>query len=169
MNIVVADTGPLLHLSQAHSLDLLHLSGAVHIPSAVAVEAVRLNPVWASALPSWITISQLHAPHSAQAQLWEQSGLSQRGEAEALALALQLQAGWFLTDDTAARVLANSLGVEVHGSLGVVLLAAAAQHLNRVEAENALNQLAASSLWLSARVLQEARNALDQIAPPTNP
>jgi predicted nucleic acid-binding protein len=75
---------------------------------------------------------------------------------------------WFLTDDTAARVLAASLGIEVHGSLGIVLWAAATRHLNRSEAEAALNGLAASTLWLSARVLKEANEALDRIYPVSN-
>lgn len=114
-------------------------------------------------------VSSLQPSYSGQAQVWQQSGLLHVGEAQALALALQLQANWFLTDDTAARVLSSSLGIEVHGSLGVVLWAAAARHLDRSEAENALKGLAGSSLWISARVLKEAREALDQILPPAQP
>lgn len=85
------------------------------------------------------------------------------GEAEAIALARQVQADWFLTDDAAARLFARALGLEVHGSLGIVLWAAAVGHLNRTAAETALNHLARSSLWVSAKVLAEARSALDQL------
>jgi len=85
------------------------------------------------------------------------------GEAEAIALARQIQADWFLTDDAAARLFAQALGLEVHGSLGIVLWAAVAGHLNRAAAEAVLNRLAQSSLWVSARVLAEARSALDQL------
>jgi predicted nucleic acid-binding protein len=52
----------------------------------------------------------------AQATRWLQVGLLDIGEAEAIALARQLNANWFLTDDAVARVLATSLGLEVHGS-----------------------------------------------------
>ena len=166
MRIVVSNTGPLLHLWQANSVELLRSTGEVHVPPAVAQELTRHNPAWASGLPSFIAVSSLEASYSGQAQVWQQSGLLHVGEAQALSLALQLKADWFLTDDTAARVLSNSLGVEVHGSLGVVLWAAAARHLNRLEAEEALNQLAASSLWISTRVLKQAKEALDQILPP---
>jgi len=79
------------------------------------------------------------------------------------ALARQGQADWFLTDDAAARLFAQVLGLEVHGSLGIVLWATAAGHLNQTAAEAALNRLARSSLWVSARVLAEARSALDQL------
>jgi len=85
------------------------------------------------------------------------------GEAEAIALARQVQADWFLTDDAAARLFAQALGLEVHGSLGIILWAAAVGHLNRAAAEGALNRLAQSALWVSAKVLAEARSALDQL------
>jgi len=75
-----------------------------------------------------------------------QAGLLDRGEAQALALAAQVKADWFLTDDAAARVVASQQGIEVHGSLGVVLWAAATGHLGRGEAEAALKALAGSSL-----------------------
>ncbi len=43
------------------------------------------------------------------------------GEAEAIALARSLHADWLLTDDAEARVVAQLAGLEVHGSLGVLL------------------------------------------------
>jgi predicted nucleic acid-binding protein len=85
------------------------------------------------------------------------------GEAEAISLARQLGADWLLTDDAAARLLAQSLGLEVHGSLGVVLWAAAEGHISYLEGEEILNRLAASSLWVSASVILEAKEALRKI------
>ncbi|MGH9824736.1 MAG: hypothetical protein ACREDR_15970, partial [Blastocatellia bacterium] len=111
--------------SQAHSLDLLRLTGDINIPPAIAIETARHNSGWTAAPPSWISVTVLQTAHANQAQTWEQAGLLDRGEAEAVALTRQLRADWFLTDDTSARVLATSLGIEVHGSLGVVLWAAA--------------------------------------------
>lgn len=169
MRLVVSNTGPLMHLSQAQSLDLLRLLGAIHIPPAVAAEAARHIPTWTTAPPVWISITTLQPAQASQALAWEQAGLLDQGEAEALALTRQLNADWFLTDDTAARVLASSLAIEVHGSLGIVLWAAATGHLNRQETETALNALAASTLWLSARVFKEARDALGKIFPAANP
>jgi len=55
------------------------------------------------------------------------------------------------------------LVLEVHGSLGVVLWGAATGHFQQQEAEAALEALAGSSLWISSRVLDEARAALRQI------
>jgi hypothetical protein len=52
---------------------------------------------------------------------------------------------------------------EVHGSLGVILWAAATGHFQRFEAEKALDSLFRSSLWLSSQVRTQARAALRQI------
>jgi predicted nucleic acid-binding protein len=46
------------------------------------------------------------------------------GEIEAILLARAVNADWLLTDDAGARLVAAFLGLEVHGSLGVILWAA---------------------------------------------
>jgi predicted nucleic acid-binding protein len=109
------------------------------------------SATWPLSKTEWINVTRLIPPHDAQAIAWEQASLLDIGEAEALALAQQLFANWFLTDDAAARVLATSLKIEAHGSLGVVLWAAAVGHLNQVEATQALERLEQSSLWISTR------------------
>ena len=77
-----------------------------------------------------------------------------------MALARQERADWFLTDDSAARVVAEQMAVEVHGSLGVLLWGAASGLVDFPEAQAALDRLRESSLWVSPRVLSEAREAL---------
>ena len=94
---------------------------------------------------------------------WQQAGLLDYGEAEAIGLARQLKADWLLTDDAAARLIAKEMEIEAHGSLGVVLWVAVEGHRNRIECEAALDALAGTSLWLSPRVLREARTALGEI------
>jgi predicted nucleic acid-binding protein len=162
---IVSDTGPLLHLHEAICLDLLKQTGTIAIPKAVNSEMVQHVREWHTRKPPWITVTAVSAPYDAQAMGWQQGGLLEAGEAEAIALALQLGAAWLLTDDTAALVFATTVGFEVHGSLGIVLWAAARRHLSREEAAAALDRLAHSSLWISARVLAEARAALDRLFP----
>jgi predicted nucleic acid-binding protein len=155
---IVSNTGPLLHLCESRSLDLLRLSGELHIPAIVAIELKRLMPTWQA--PEWVTVDNVTGMFAKQAAAWQQAGLLDAGEAEAIALISQIQADWFLTDDAAARLLAQSLNFEVHGSLGIVLWSAAVSHLSQGEAEQALERLSRSSLWISARILAEARDAL---------
>lgn len=124
MRVVVADTGPVLHLTEAGAEDLLRQSGEVHIPEFVDREISHLHDNWRAARPFWVQVTALEPAYSAEALAWVQAGLLDRGEAEAIGLTRQLSASWFLTDDASARLVAQSL------------------------------------LWLSERVLAEAREAL---------
>lgn len=158
--VVACDTGPLLHLREAGSLDVLRETGQVLIPPRVEAETAALDGGWLRERPLWVEVVPLQESYEVKASNWIKAGLLHAGEAEALALARQVDAAWFLTDDTAARVLALQEGLEVHGSLGVILWAAAMGHFDQQTAAAALDALGRSSLWLSPRVLAEAREAL---------
>jgi len=69
-----------------------------------------------------------------------------------------------LSDDAGARQFAQALGLEVHGSIGLLLWGAASgQIASREDALRLLNALAGSSLWVSERVLQKAREAVETL------
>lgn len=161
MRRIVSDTGPLLHLTEAQALHLLELAGEVHIPRQVAAEIAYLAADWGT--PVWISIDLLLESFASEALAWQHAGLLDAGEAEAVALARQIGADWLLTDDAAARLFAMELGIEVHGSLGILLWTAAVGRLDHTDAEAALSRLAASSLWVSGRILEEARAALERM------
>jgi predicted nucleic acid-binding protein len=160
---VVCDTGPVLHLLEADALELLNGVGTVFVPPAVNGELERLTPHWPARRPAWLTMQDLNAIAIVQAVEWRSAGLLHEGEAQALALALAIQADWFLTDDAAVRVFAVSLGLETHGSLGVVLWCAGQAQLDQPTATTKLEALFRSSLWISMRVQAGARRALSQI------
>ena len=82
MRLVVSNTGPLLHLLESQSLDLLKLTGEVHVSPTVAAEIARLAPIWSSLQTGWINITRLAPPHDARAIAWIQAGLLDIGEAE---------------------------------------------------------------------------------------
>jgi predicted nucleic acid-binding protein len=157
---IVCDTGPLVHLFEAQLLNLLEAAGEVLIPPGVANELGGVAPELKLGELPWLLTRPLRPPHDAKARDWRRAGLLHLGEAEALALARQEQADWLLTDDSAARVVAEQMAVEVHGSLGLLLWAAATGLVDLPAAEAALDRLRESSLWVSPRVLTEARHAL---------
>jgi predicted nucleic acid-binding protein len=163
LRVVVSDTGPVLHLSEALALDLLRETGEVHIPEAVEAELRPHFPDWPARRPLWLIVDALAASSGGAAAAWEAAGLLDKGESAAIALAQELKAEWLFTDDAAARIFAKAVGIEVHGSLGVVLWVAAQGYLSRADAEACLDRLAQSSLWVSARVMAEARAALSQL------
>jgi len=161
---VVCDTGPVFHLIEASLLDLLSKAGEIHIPSTVDSElADLLRQSWKKQKPQWINIGHLSLEENENIDSLTQSGLLDPGEAGAILLAKRLKADWLLTDDTAARLFASSAGLEVHGTLGVVLWAAAVGHLDFEASVKALERLGRTSLWMSQDIMTEARRALDKM------
>ncbi len=118
----------------------LSWTGEVSIPKAVDREMTQQDHLWRSRQPAWIHVQELTASYKAEAEAWEQAGLLGYGEAEGIALARQVKAHWFLTDDAGARLFAQTLGIEVHGSVGIVLWAAVIGHLIRTDTEAALDR-----------------------------
>jgi predicted nucleic acid-binding protein len=152
-----------LHLGEVQRRDLLNLIGDIHIPQAVDAELSLLDEEWARRRPSWVRVDTLASSYLEEAVLWHRSGILDSGEAEATALAQQLDAGWLLTDDAAARVFAQTKDLEAHGSLGIVLWSVAVGYLQRDKGEMILDHLAQTSLWISNAVLLEAKEALRKL------
>jgi len=161
MRLIVSNTNPILHLKKANLLNPLHKTGKVYISQMVDTEMKEISPFWEKNRPEWIVIEQLLPDEIKQAEYLFLSGLLDFGETEAIILANKLRPAWFLTDDTEARIFANSLGIEVHGSLGVVLWSAAVGHIDYTGAKESLNKLSKTSLWISRAILSEAQKALE--------
>lgn len=160
MKLIVCDSGPILHLKEAKLLQLLQKEGKVYIPKTVDTEINELDSSWQECRPEWVFVASLLPDEIIQAESLFLSGVLHLGEAEAIILAKRLNPEWFLTDDTAARIFAHSLEMEVHGSLGIVLWAAAVGHLTYTESQKALDRLSKTSLWISKNILIEAEHAL---------
>ena len=161
--VIVSNTGPLLHLREIAALPLIGSLGEVLIPPAVNEEAAVHDDQWTQARPFWIRVFALENPYLARAMSFVETGALHLGESEAIALSLQMGADWFLTDDAAARRFGNALGLEVHGSLGVVLAALGDGTCSPEDAENALSRLRCSSLHLTDEVWERARMALNRL------
>ncbi|MBM3153078.1 MAG: hypothetical protein FJZ96_12905 [Chloroflexi bacterium] len=157
--IIVCDTGPLLHLSEAGAVHLLGKAGDVFVPPCVVAEFETNAQGWK--MPVWVQVRDLHDTTRMRATDWTRTENIDAGEAEAISLALQLDASWFLTDDARARRFAEILGLEVHGSIGLLLWNTVVGNVeDEAQALKLLDDLALSSLWVSERVLSDARNAI---------
>ena len=164
MRLIVCDTGPILHLQEAGLLKLIKKAGKVYIPQRVDIEMASQSLSWKTDKPGWIKVEPLLPDEARQAESIFLSGLLDMGETEAIILAKRLKTTWFLTDDSEARIFATSLGLEVHGSLGVVLWSAAMGNLTYKQSMNALEKLSQTSLWISKATLKEAEKAVKKIA-----
>jgi len=122
--IVVSDTSALSNLAIVNHLWLLEaIYQRVIIPDVVARElAAARNPIIPAILQvGWIQNQPL--THSQLAnQLQQERGLD-AGEANAIALALELQADDLLIDERLGRQEALRLGLSIIGILGILLVA----------------------------------------------
>ena len=122
--IVVSDTSALSNLALVSHLWLLEsIYQTVIIPDVVASElAAASNPTISAILQlGWIQRQSLSNPQLAN-QLQQDRGLD-AGEANAIALALELQADDLLIDERLGRQEALRLGLSIIGILGILLVA----------------------------------------------
>ena len=122
-SIVVCDAGPIIHLDELDCLDLLADFDSILVPDLVWQEVAYHRP---EALQrSGLSLKQVRITTGADAELTALArALSlDAGEEAALALMRQHPQAILLTDDAAARLAAEQLGMPVHGTIGVVVRA----------------------------------------------
>jgi len=124
--IVVSDTSPLSGLAIAGYLGVLEqLYGQVLIPSGVMQELQRGgedDPRITDVLGlDWIEIRQ--ATNQQLVKVLQTEHHLDRGESEAIALALDVNAEELLIDERLGRRKARDLGVSITGLLGILLVA----------------------------------------------
>ncbi|MGH2370442.1 MAG: DUF3368 domain-containing protein [Chloroflexota bacterium] len=153
---VVSNSSPLILYAKIGRLDLLRQAfRRVLIPTAVRDEVLadgegRPGTAEIAAAP-WIELRVLATPGTAQALMDELD----RGEAEAIALALELGTQFpLLIDDRKARRSARARGVSVFGSAGVLVRAKHDGAISLVRP--ILNELRAAGLFLTDTVYDEA-------------
>jgi uncharacterized protein len=120
--IVVSNTSPIFYLSTIGQLDLLRqLYGEIIIPNAVFNEITNVGNTDASAaiVPtlSWIQTQ----PVSDQAFINTLKVELDPGEAEAIALAVELKANRLLIDERLGRAAAMRSALQVTGVLGILI------------------------------------------------
>lgn len=125
--IVVSDTSPITNLAAIGQLDLLRqLYTTIVIPVAVYNEMVAVARLVPGAVEVQ-TLSWIQTQTVANVQSVIDIQISQddidRGEAEAIILALELKADLLLMDERRGRALAANYGLSVTGLLGVLLQA----------------------------------------------
>jgi len=149
--IVIADTTPLNYLvliDQSHLLPQLY--GRVLIPQAVYDELQQERtpaPVraWVANRPAWLEVRQASVPLDSELEELD------RGEREAIALALELQADLLILDDRDARVEASRRNLVVIGTLRVLEDAA---QLGLVDLPRALQRLQQTTFRASAYLVR---------------
>lgn len=139
MAVVVSDASPLICLAAIRHFDLLrHLYGEVLIPEVVWQEITRV--------PAFAAATSPQAAANARDAGWLQVVIAgnrplvtqlemtlDRGEAEAIALAVERAPSLLLIDERDGRQVARTLRVSLTGTLGVLLRAKALGHLPAIK------------------------------------
>lgn len=118
----VLDAGPLIHLNELEALDVLEDFTNLWLPEAVWQEVSLHAPQVLDTKN--LTLQRTSAPlPSPELTTLIQVLSLHSGEQEAIALMQRYPKALFLTDDAAARLAAQQLGYEVHGTLGLLIRA----------------------------------------------
>ena len=120
--IVVSNSSPIMNLpvvGQVHALEQLY--GKVYSPEAVWQElsAIGTGQPWATVMP---TLSWLETRSGSNRSLVDLLLLElDRGEAEAISLAIEIKADLLLIDERRGRTIASHLGLKFIGLLGALV------------------------------------------------
>ncbi len=151
--IVVADTSPLNYLILIDQADLLlSLFEEVLLPDAVHRELQHPKTPekvrhWIAKAPEWLKVRGIQTTPSAPLLILD------IGEREAIQLAVELSADAVLMDDAEGRGVAESLGLRVSGTLGIL---EQASRLGLID----LRQVFAKLEQTNFRISPELREAL---------
>ncbi len=149
---VVCNSTVLVHLSAMGRLDLLRdIFGEIYIPNEVYEEVVTRGANRAGMMEvsnaSWINVQRI-TNHLAFEVLSTTLGA---GESACIVLAFEIGADLVILDDRQARLRAQMQGLNVTGTVGVLMVAA---EQGKTEFEQALDSLLATGFRLSPAEFQ---------------
>ena len=166
--IAIVNSSPLIYLGKLGLLDLLRQL----FDQVITVDSVKkevLDPsaseyaVLYSAFSDWLIVSEI--PKSSILTKLDDMGLHQ-GEADAILLAYhtkeQKSDSVIVIDDLAARDVARTLGLNVTGTVGIILRASKNGLLTRKESRAKIRYLVEeTSFWLSAALYSKVVSDLE--------
>ena len=152
--VAVSDAGPLIHLAEIDSLELLSTFDTLLVPETVYEE------VDAGGVPDGVADLSYELVEADESKV----GAEELDAGERAAIAVAEERGIvLLTDDLAARQAASDAGVEVHGSIGVIALGYALGLLDREEAASLMRALQReTSLFVTEAVVERGIRMLGE-------
>lgn len=159
----VSDAGPLIHLAEVGRFDLLQVFSRLYIPERIHDEVCIEGMPGERELRAARYIEVLKVTNEELEVMRERIEVKlDEGEIAALALCMRLENEVFLTDDLAAREAGKQLGLEVHGSAGVVARAYRAGLIALQSAKQSLERLySVSNLFVTKAIIEEAMSELE--------
>ncbi len=153
--IVIADSSALVALSICQALPLLEiLFEKIYVPEAVFREVSIKGKSEADVLTDYLS-TRIKSIQTDKTQIMNAANLGS-GEQEAITLYIEFSADLLIIDDARAKKVAYANGLEVIGSVGVLLLAKQRGLINKIRPM--LNLLAVSDIHLGSSLIEKALN-----------
>ena len=149
---VVSNTTPIISLLKINQLEILkELYGEIFIPYEVfnEIEAGKNKEFYSDLTKtSWIKIQKIANENSLSYFLD-----LDKGEAEAIVLATEINADLIILDESLGRFHAKHNGLKVTGTIGILLKAKQLGYINDIK--TLLFELKAKGIWLNDRLIKE--------------
>ncbi len=158
--MAVINSSPIITLAKSNKLELLHKLFKEVIITEQVYKEIMSKPDYAEA----IAIKKAVDADKLKVQkIREIKSVLGAGEASSISLALKLKQP-LIIDDKKAVFIANTLGIECHGTLYIVLEALKRKIINnKKEAIDIVNLLISNNLYLSSDALSEFYILLNKI------
>lgn len=163
--IVVSDTTPLISLIKVGHLELVHeLFGEIQIPDAVYKELISNNrfPNERRQIQECSFIKRVSVEDVKAVTLLRRSTGLDAGESEAIILADTIGANLLIMDEVKGRQVAKQMGIQLMGTIGMLITAYEVQKLNKDEILNCVDILRNSGRHISSKLYEQLLQKLEE-------
>ena len=158
MERAVSNTTTLLFLAKVKRLDLLqNLYKKIYIPNKI------LEEILIKETPELVYLKKYLGNYILEENPKNLRSLPlDEGEQAAISLCLEKKGNLFISDDLRARNFAESLGLPIIGTLGILLDNLRRRKINKKEAFSLLQQLLTKGMYLSTDVYAEVEKIIEE-------
>lgn len=162
MNLIISNSTPLIAFARIGQLALLRNAvGKMIIPKAVADEISEYAQAKRGGInlaqEDWVTVQSVQSEQQVRLLL----PTLDRGEAEVVALALERQARLVLIDELTGRKVAESLNLNVSGSVGILIRAKQMGEIPSVK--SLLDEMKRQGIYFSQRFIDAVLEKVGEI------
>lgn len=153
----ISDAGPFIHLNQIALLNKFLDMFDIYVPEEVYSE-IKKHAGYVKAKKL-----DLKSKYKDFARMLAEKYILGLGESEAIALALQERIWLFFTDDLEARIATKEYGLEVHGTVGILMRLYRSRLISREDVKKKIYALKEkSSLFISMGLLDRILKEIDE-------
>ena len=156
--IVISDTTPIISLLKINQLELLHhLFGEVQVPDAVYEELIsnaKFQKEAEKILRAEYIKKVVVEDKKSVALLRRATGLD-AGESEAIILSDEIKADLLLMDELKGRQVAKQMGLNIMGTVGILMTAFDEELLSAEEIEKCIDVLRSNGRHISEKLYEQ--------------